>query len=166
MRLSEVNAMDERAAALEFRRCCGSFRWATRMAQARPFASAEEMSAAADTAWWTLGRPDWLEAFAAHPQIGTSAPVSDWSAAEQSGLAGAADRTRRRLAEANRDYHARFGYIFIVCATGKSADEMLDTLEQRLRNDPDHELRIAAEEQRKITQLRLTKMLGTRTDHP
>ena len=136
------------------------------MAQGRPFASVEEIAAAADTAWWALGRPDWLEAFAAHPQIGGSAPASAWSAAEQAGVAGAAERTRHRLAEANREYQARFGYIFIVCATGKSADEMLDLLEGRLRNDPDHELRVAAEEQRKITQLRLTKLLGTQTDHP
>ena len=166
MRLADLNALDDDAASQEFRRCCGSSRWATRMTQGRPFASVEEMSAAADTAWWALGRPDWLEAFAAHPQIGASAPVSAWSAAEQAGVAGAAERTRGRLAEANREYQSRFGYIFIVCATGKSADEMLDLLEGRLRNDPDHELRIAAEEQRKITQLRLTKLLGTQTDHP
>jgi 2-oxo-4-hydroxy-4-carboxy-5-ureidoimidazoline decarboxylase len=166
MNLEELNALDENAAAQEFLRCCGSSRWATRMAQARPFASADEMSAAADTAWWALARPDWLEAFAAHPQIGSSAPVSAWSAMEQTGVAGAAERTRLRLAEANRDYQTRFGYIFIVCATGKSADEMLDLLEARLRHDPDHELRIAAEEQRKITQLRLTKLLDTSIDHP
>jgi 2-oxo-4-hydroxy-4-carboxy-5-ureidoimidazoline decarboxylase len=166
MLLAQLKALDDDAAAQAFRRCCGSSRWAARMAQARPFASPQEMSAAADTAWWALGRSDWLEAFAAHPQIGTSAPVSAWSATEQAGVAGAAERTRQRLAEANQDYRARFGYIFIVCATGKSADEMLDLLETRLHNDPDHELRAAAEEQRKITQLRLTKLLGPVTDHP
>jgi OHCU decarboxylase len=166
MRLAELNAMNEAAAAQEFRRCCGSSRWAKRMSQARPFASAEEMSAAADTAWWALGRQDWLEAFAAHPQIGSSAPVSAWSAAEQAGMAEAAGRTRDRLAEANRVYQTRFGYIFIVCATGKSAVEMLDLLEARLHHDPDHELRVAAQEQRKITQLRLTKLLATHTNHP
>jgi 2-oxo-4-hydroxy-4-carboxy-5-ureidoimidazoline decarboxylase len=166
MRLADLNALDADAAADEFRRCCGSSRWAARMVKDRPFASVEEMAAAADTAWWALGRADWLEAFAAHPQIGASAPASAWSAAEQAGVAGAAERVRRRLAEANTEYQGRFGYIFIVCATGKCAAEMLDLLEARLRNDSDHELRVAAEEQRKITQLRLTKLLGIETDHP
>src|SRR4051812_47348859 len=179
MRLADLNALEEEAAVHEFQRCCGSSRWARRMAEARPFASLEEMGAAADTVWWALGRPDWLEAFAAHPQIGASpagpsdsggasasAALNAWSAGEQAGVSGATQRTRQRFVEANRNYQARFGYIFIVCATGKTADEMLDLLETRLLNDPDHELRIAAEEQRKITQLRLAKLLGHTADTP
>jgi 2-oxo-4-hydroxy-4-carboxy-5-ureidoimidazoline decarboxylase len=172
MRFADLNALDDSAAARAFLRCCGSSRWAQRMAAARPFANAGAVAATADAIWWALDRPDWLEAFAAHPQIGGDAaggtdsaggagashPAS-WSEEEQAGAAAMALETRRRLAEANRDYHGRFGYIFIVCATGKTGDEMLALLEVRLRHDPDEELRISADEQRKITQLRLDKLL-------
>ena len=146
------------------------------MAAARPFASAEAMAASADAIWWALDRPDWLEAFAAHPEIGPAALTGERPVASAATPPGrtrnrpaspaAAEQTRRRLAEANRDYQARFGYIFIVCATGKTADEMLALLERRLRHDPDDELRVAAEEQRKITRLRLAKLLEQEPDTP
>jgi OHCU decarboxylase len=179
MRLGDLNALDDDAAARAFLRCCGSPAWARRMADARPFASAEAMAVKADGVWWALGRPDWLEAFAAHPEIGAGAAGSDkvggtvpageagtsaWSDEEQAGVALAAEQTRGRLAGANRDYRVRFGYIFIVCAAGKTADEMLALLEVRLRHDPGEELRIAADEQRKITQLRLAKLLEEEPD--
>jgi 2-oxo-4-hydroxy-4-carboxy-5-ureidoimidazoline decarboxylase len=161
--LDELNALDAPAAARELRRCCGSTRWADRMTAARPFDSAEAMAATADAVWWSLDRADWLEAFAAHPPIGEiglgGSHESRWPAREQAGVASAPAGVRERLAAANREYDARFGYIFIVCATGKSADEMLAMLERRLTNDPEAELRIAAEEQRKITQLRLSNLL-------
>jgi OHCU decarboxylase len=172
MRLADLNALDDRDAARALLRCCGSSRWAQRMAAARPFASAGAIAASADAVWWALGRADWLEAFAAHPPIGAGgaggpdrtgdpgAPrPASWSDEEQAGAAALAVQTRRRLAEANRQYQARFGYIFIVCAMGKTGDEMLALLEARLSHDPDEELRISAEEQRKITQLRLNKLL-------
>jgi OHCU decarboxylase len=148
------------------------------MTAARPFDSAEAMAATADAVWWSLDRADWLEAFAAHPRIGeigaggsggsrgsggsgglSASHESGWATREQAGVTSAPASVRERLAAANREYDARFGYIFIVCATGKSADEMLAMLDQRLTNDPEAELRIAAEEQRKITQLRLSKLL-------
>lgn len=133
------------------------------MAAARPFRSLQEIGAQADNIWLALDRADWLEAFAAHPQIGAGraggAGPAGWSDAEQAGVADAAAQTKRRLADGNRDYERRFGYIFIVCATGKSAGEMLALLEARLRHDADQELPIAAEEQRHITQLRLKKLL-------
>jgi 2-oxo-4-hydroxy-4-carboxy-5-ureidoimidazoline decarboxylase len=164
--LDELNALDAPAAARELRRCCGSRRWVDRMTAARPFDSAEAMAATADAVWWSLDRADWLEAFAAHPRIGeigsgglSGSHESGWAAREQAGVASAPASVHERLAAANREHDARFGYIFIVCATGKSADEMLAMLEQRLTNDPEAELRIAAEEQRKITQLRLSKLL-------
>ena len=137
------------------------------MAAARPFAGVDAMSRTAESLWESLDRPDWLEAFAAHPKIGDSGPGRSggsggpgWSDQEQDGVVGAAEQTRRRLAEANRDYEARFGYIFIVCATGRTAAEMLALLEARLRHDAGEELRIAAEEQRQITRLRLRKLIA------
>ena len=138
------------------------------MAAARPFAGAEAMAGTADALWSALEPVDWLEAFAAHPRIGETgagrAGGAGWAQAEQSGVADAAGPTKRRLANANRDYEARFGYIFIVCATGKTADEMLALLEVRLRHDASGELGIAAEEQRKITRLRLNKLLEQEPD--
>jgi 2-oxo-4-hydroxy-4-carboxy-5-ureidoimidazoline decarboxylase len=164
MRLDDLNAMDAAGAERALLLCCGSTRWAGRMAASRPFTSAAALAEAADRAFETLERTDWLEAFAVHPKIGASGAgrsggVEGWSADEQALVAQSADATRQRLADANRDYEARFGYIFIVCATGRSADEMLGLLEGRLGNDRESELRIAAGEQRKITALRLTKLL-------
>jgi OHCU decarboxylase len=135
------------------------------MAAARPFANAEAMDAAADEIWGALDRADWLDAFAAHPKIGERRGTGrGWSDAEQAAAAGAGHETMRRLADANRDYEARFGYIFIVCATGKTADQMLSLLEARLRHDAAGELLIAAEEQRKITRLRLRKLIEEEPD--
>ena len=147
-------------------RCCGSVAWARRMAEARPFGDAAAVFAAADRTWWELGPDAWLEAFRAHPRIGERDAATShgsearaWSAREQAGVAGAAPEVRAALAEGNRAYEARFGHIFIVCATGKRADEMLALLTARLANDPAAELRVAAEEQRKITRLRLERLL-------
>jgi 2-oxo-4-hydroxy-4-carboxy-5-ureidoimidazoline decarboxylase len=156
--LEELNALDAASAARELLRCSGSTAWAARMSAARPFASAEAMGASADHIWSELTGADWREAFAAHPRIGGSGE-GGWSASEQSRVATASAATLERLAAKNRDYHARFGYIFIVCATGKSADEMLAMLEQRLTNDPETEIGIAAVQQRQITRLRLDKLL-------
>jgi hydroxyisourate hydrolase len=176
MELRDLNALGDEVAAREFRRCCGSSRWAQAMAAARPFASSDAMMAAADSIWIGLDRGDWLEAFAAHPPIGSNSgsggsdrPGGDstggdavWSAAEQAGVSSASADLLARLAEANSEYEARFGFIFIVCATGKSADEMLGLLQRRLDNDPAIEVRIAADEQRKITRVRLDKLLDAR----
>ena len=138
------------------------------MAAARPFADAGSVAVAGDVIWSALEPADWLEAFAAHPKIGAARAGepgrTGWSDQEQAGVAGAAEETRRRLADANRDYEARFGYIFIVCATGKTADEMLSLLGARLRHDADAELRVAAEEQRTITRLRLNKLIEQEPD--
>ncbi|MGH9818140.1 MAG: 2-oxo-4-hydroxy-4-carboxy-5-ureidoimidazoline decarboxylase, partial [Candidatus Acidiferrales bacterium] len=132
--------------------------------QRRPFEDAADLLAAAAVIWNELAPEDWLEAFSKHPQIGEkpqqeSARERAWSEEEQAASA-ASERTHAALAEANTDYQQRFGYIFIVCATGKTAEETLANLRQRLQNDPDTELRVAADEQRKITVLRLKKLLG------
>ena len=172
MRLADLNSLDEGAAVDALLRCCGSTRWAGEMADARPFADAGALAAAGDAVWASLAPADWLEAFAAHPRIGETrvaggaggsgeSGASDWSQQEQAGVAAAAEATRRRLADANRLYEARFGYIFIVCATGRTAAAMLDLLERRLRHEPGVELGVAAEEQRKIIRLRLARLIGT-----
>ncbi len=147
-----VNTMLDDA---ELRRVCGSSEWVRRMMAARPLDNA---FTAAEAIWSTLGRDDCLEAFAAHPRIGATKATA-WSAQEQSGAAAAPAETMRALAEANVEYERRFGHIYIVCATGRSADEMLQMARQRLNNDPHIELRVAAGEQRKIMQLRLMKLV-------
>jgi OHCU decarboxylase len=139
------------------------------MAQLRPFEDGAALLRQADRVWWSLGEPDRLEAFAAHPRIGgkkaavdTGERAASWSAGEQAGVNGAADGVRERLATANEEYFDRFGFTYIVCATGKSAEEMLALLEQRLSNTREAELRTAAEEQAAITRIRLNKWLEGR----
>ena len=136
------------------------------MTAARPFANVDELLTKADSIWWSLSSEDWLEAFRAHPKIGEkkaaaaqSEEALQWSAQEQSGVNDAAATTMAALAAGNRDYEQRFGFIFIVCATGKSSEEMLAILQARLQNDAETEIAVAAEEQRKITRLRLEKLL-------
>lgn len=138
------------------------------MVSARPYKSLDELVAAADRVWWSLSSQEWLEAFHSHPKIGekkaaaaTTAEAQQWSEAEQAGVRNAAHETLGALAELNQTYEAKFGYIFIVCASGKSSEEMLAILRERLENSPDDELRIAAAEQAKITELRLRKLLDT-----
>jgi 2-oxo-4-hydroxy-4-carboxy-5-ureidoimidazoline decarboxylase len=159
MTLDELNRLPSPRAVHEFTRCCGSSRWASAMAVARPFARFDEMVQKGDEIWESLGKTDWLEAFAAHPRLGDLRRASGWSAAEQSGMQSADDKTKERLASLNQLYQRRFGYMFIVCATGRSPAEMLALLEARISNGPNAELRIAADEQRKITGLRLAKLV-------
>jgi OHCU decarboxylase len=145
--------------------CCGSARWASSVALRRPYANAEELYKAADAIWWDLERADWLEAFSHHPQIGDkpasgSESARRWAAGEQAGARAASEDVKARMARANRAYFEKFGYIYIVCATGKSAEAMLVILNQRLQNDPPSELSTAAEQQRLITRIRLDKLLA------
>lgn len=138
------------------------------MVAERPFTSLAELVEKADQIWWSLEPRDWLEAFHSHPKIGekkAAAATSDqskrWSEAEQAGVSSAALETLEALSDLNRKYEEQFGYIFIVCATGKSSEEMLAILRQRLGNNSDEELRNAAAEQTKITQLRLKKLIDS-----
>lgn len=169
--LDRLNKLPASEAESSLLACGGAARWARAMAARRPFQSEDELFATAESLWRELDRADWLEAFSRHPRIGEKKPAAPdaatppaasgkWSAQEQSGVQGASSSVVTRLAEGNRAYQDRFGYIFIVCATGKTADEMLALLDQRLQNDPIAELPIAAEEQRKIMHLRLRKLLG------
>jgi 2-oxo-4-hydroxy-4-carboxy-5-ureidoimidazoline decarboxylase len=163
--IAALNALPAIDATYAFSRCCGTRRWAEAMAVRRPFASADELFQTADNIWNVLLPAEWLEAFAAHPRIGDVealrkkfASTAAWCDGEQSGVAGAGEAVLQALAAGNRAYEDRFGYIFIVCATGKSAAEMLAILNARLSNDPDTELRVAAAEQAKITRLRMEKL--------
>ena len=147
--------------------CCGSKSWAQLLAGRRPITSESSLLAASDHIWRGLGSSDWLEAFHAHPRIGessTQVPVGpqsqSWSRQEQGQVTTVNQTVKTELAEANRAFEQRFGHIFIVCATGKSASEILAILRRRMQNDGNTELREAADEQRQITQLRLKKWLG------
>lgn len=148
-------------------KCCGSKRWANTMIARRPFATVEDLTRTANDVWWSLNQDDWLEAFRSHPKIGekkaaetVSTQSQQWSGQEQSGMRDAHVDTVDSLAQLNREYEAKFGFIFIVCATGKSAGEMLALLRQRIQNAPEAELPIAAAEQAKITELRLKKLIN------
>ena len=165
-KLASLNSLPANEAQSELLKCCGSKRWAEQMSDERSFPSPEDLIAKADRVWWSLEPGDWLEAFLSHPKIGekkAAAAVSDeskrWSEAEQAGVSGAATETMQALAELNQKYEDKFGYIFIVCASGKTSEEMLAILRSRLENESDEELRIAAAEQAKITRLRLQKLV-------
>jgi allantoicase len=167
--LDWLNQLSSTEAINEFLKCCGSRSWATQMTERRPFNNFEHLSAEASKCWWNLKGDDWLEAFRSHPKIGEkkaaeAETVSDqsrvWSGQEQSRLANASEKVLSELATLNEQYEKKFGFIFIVCASGKSSDEMLAILKTRLSNHQTAELPIAANEQEKITQLRLKKLIS------
>lgn len=165
MTLAEFNSLPAAEAESALMDCCGSARWAAGVAARRPFADLEALRKAADSVWWNLKREDWLEAFSHHPQIGAkpaagSESARKWAEGEQSGTRSASGDVMERLARANRAYFEKFGYIYIVCATGKTAEGMLAILNQRLQNDAPSEISIAAEQQRLITHIRLDKLLA------
>ena len=166
MTLAELNALPRYRAEEEFLKCCGSPAWARSMARRRPFASFDRILQAASEIWPRLDPADWKQAFRAHPRIGqrqqspcASSLAQAWSAQEQAGMSRAPVAVANALEEANQEYLAKFGYIFIVCATGKTAEEMLDLMRLRLNNSPEEEIRVASQEQDKITLLRLRKLL-------
>ncbi len=165
MTLAEFNALPSVEAESALMDCCGSARWAASVASRRPYPTVEALCKAADSVWWKLDRADWLEAFSHHPQIGDksasgSESARQWAASEQAGARVATDDVKARLARANRAYFEKFGYIYIVCAAGKTAEGMLAILNQRLQNDLASEISIAAEQQRLITRIRLDKLLA------
>jgi OHCU decarboxylase len=168
--LEGLNSLEPTAAETELLKCCGSNNWARRLVSERPFVSLSKLLDSAEEIWWSLEPRDWREAFHSHPKIGEKKAAAAvavesqrWSEDEQSGIRDSAQRTMEDLAKLNREYQEKFGYIFIVCASGKSSEEMLAILRQRLGNDAEEELRIAAAEQAKITQLRLRKLLDDRS---
>ncbi len=163
--LERWNSLDSKLAANEILPCCGSRSWAAELTARRPIADEDHLLIASDAVWFGLPTEAWQEAFDSHPRIGqqqakkaTDASLA-WSAAEQSAAITADARAELALEEGNRRYEARFGRIFIVCASGKSSEEILALLEARMANDPITELHAAAEQQRQITQLRLQRWL-------
>lgn len=167
MTLAELNTLPPQVRAEALNRCCGATNWVSAMSAAFPLPDQEALFSAAHTIWNNLTEADWREAFTHHPKIGDVsalrekfASTSTWAAGEQGAVKHASEATLAALAAGNARYEQKFGYIFIVCATGKTADEMVALLEARLPNSPEVEIRIAAGEQAKITQLRLEKLLS------
>jgi allantoicase len=165
--LNRLNEASRDDASAELLKCCGSRRWAARLADLRPFASHLDLLSAADQVFSKLDDGDWLEAFAAHPRIGDRAAIASrfgetrsWAEGEQAGALVAPDAVLDELARGNQAYEERFGHVFLICATGQSAFRMLASLRDRLANPPDIELQIAADEQRRISRLRLEKLLA------
>ena len=169
--LKWLNSLSAAEAVEQLLQCCGSQQWASQMAERRPFQTIESAIETAGEIWWSLDRNDWLEAFRSHPKIGEKTPgekraaepitakARGWSDEEQAGVTTASDETIDALTTLNRAYEEKFGYIFIICATGKSSDEMLAALRERIQHDATAELPIAAAEQNRITALRLKKLL-------
>jgi OHCU decarboxylase len=163
--LETFNRSSSEVAAAALLSCCASRRWAHALVAARPFATGEALFFAADQVWATMQEADWMEAFRAHPRIGERKPAEataqskTWSSQEQAQVHAAQATILSELAEGNRAYEQNFGFTYIVCSTGKSAEEMLIILKRRLASDRTTELREAAEQQRQITQIRLRKWL-------
>lgn len=168
MTIQELNSLTIQDAEAAFSKCCGARNWVRRMVNARPFVNLESLIAMANSVWEACNIYDGAEAFMHHPQIGGTAELaqkfastSEWASGEQASVNQATTEVLQALADGNVAYKKKFGYIFIVCATGKSAAEMLDLLNARLPNTEDDEIRIAMAEQMKITIIRLEKLLTT-----
>ena len=164
--LTWLNQLSAAEARDELSKCCGAQRWAEAVERGRPYENIDQLITQANEAWWALDASGWLEAFRSHPKIGekkaagsVSKQAASWSEQEQQGVQHVQRETSEQLAALNDAYEKKFGFIFIVCATGKSTNEILALLEQRLANEPASELHIAAGEQARITELRLQKLL-------
>ncbi|MEM6364787.1 MAG: 2-oxo-4-hydroxy-4-carboxy-5-ureidoimidazoline decarboxylase [Planctomycetota bacterium] len=165
MTLEAFDALSTTEAREAMQACCGSQRWCDAMINHRPFSELSIVHQRADQVFGTLRESDWLEAFAAHPKLGDLQSLkmkyagnAQWSGGEQAGVTEADESVLEDLAVANDDYFGKFGFIFILCASGKSADQMLAAIQTRLPNQRDTEIEIAAAEQTKITHLRIDKL--------
>ena len=166
MTIESLNSLIYSEANEQFELCCGAANWVIKMNQNRPFQNKDDLYQKSESIWFSLSSKDWLEAFTHHPKIGNIESLrkkfhntKSISENEQSGVNDAAESTLKNLAESNQLYEDKFGFIFIVCATGKSADEMLTLIKIRLNNNVNAEMLNAAKEQNKITQLRLKTLL-------
>ena len=166
MTLESLNALTFSDANEQFETCCGAANWVEKMNQNRPFQNKDDLYQKAESIWYSLSSKDWLEAFTHHPKIGNIDSLrkkfhntKSISTNEQSGVNDAVESTLEDLAESNQLYQDKFGFIFMICATGKSAAEMLALIKIRLTNNANAEMLNAAKEQNKITQLRLEKLL-------
>jgi 2-oxo-4-hydroxy-4-carboxy-5-ureidoimidazoline decarboxylase len=166
MTLHEFNILPKQQLIEELTKCCGSPAWVNKMLPFIPADDMVELLEDAEEQWYACREEDWKEAFAHHPKIGDIeslkmkfASTAQWASDEQSAVSNASEQTIKALAEGNRLYEEKFGYIFIVYATGRSAEEILTALQTRLQNNPEVEIEIAADEQNKITKLRIEKLL-------
>ena len=158
-----LDSRGESAARAALLKCCSSVDWAARVLAGRPFGSGPRLLDLVDEAWEQRSETDLDQAMAGHPRLGerpSATPESEWASEEQHGEALAVEATLAALRDANREYEAKFGHVFLLCATGKSAEEMLAACRSRLANDAATERTIAAAEQHQITLLRLRKLVG------
>ncbi|MEO5969202.1 MAG: 2-oxo-4-hydroxy-4-carboxy-5-ureidoimidazoline decarboxylase [Bdellovibrionia bacterium] len=167
MTLDKLNTLTPNEAEAAFSKCCGSSKWVAQMISSRPFSNKEKLLETATKIWNSLAHSDWLEAFSHHPRIGKIedleakfSTTQAWATEEQKGVQGAPQNIIQNLARENLNYENLFGHVFLVCATGKTAEEMLSLLRIRIKNPPSAELNIAAQEQNKITHIRLEKLLS------
>ena len=167
MSIEELNNLSAEKTIEELFKCCGSTMWATKLATNKPFKNTQQLLEISDKIWMDCSKPDGLEAFTHHPKIGDVktlekkfASTKEWAGKEQAGVDLATHATLKKLAEGNQTYENKFGFIFIVCATGKTANQMLVLLNARLPNNPETEFKIAMQEQNKITHIRLEKLLS------
>ena len=166
-RISRVNSWSDEAAKAAFYQCCASTVWAQGLVEKRPFHSEEELLNTAEALWAKCALPDFLEAFSHHPRIGGNIQslrekyksTAAWASQEQKGVQGASEEVLEALSSGNTEYEKKFGFVFLICATGRSASEMLDALQKRIVNSKTQEIENAKNEQAKITQIRLKKML-------
>lgn len=157
--LIELNNLDQKEAEHLLFQCCSSKKWTQKLVLKRPFSNIHEMLNQANQIWFSLDKEDWLEAFSHHPAIGGK-PNSKWSKEEQSGVDTASNEILKEFQNENIRYQKKFGYIFLICATGKSVQEMLQALQIRINNNSDIELKNAVQEQAQITKIRLLKLLN------
>ncbi len=167
MTLKEFNNQNLQKVREDLFKCCGCTSWLDKLMEHFPFQSIEDLKISSDKAWHTCTKQDWLEAFSHHPKIGEKpgekknlSSTKEWAAQEQSGVKTAAQTVLDDLLLQNKKYEEKFGYIYIVSATGKTAEEMLVIIKERMNNDPEKELHIAAGEQNKITHLRIDKIFA------
>ena len=167
MTLQELNNLRQDQFRMEISKCCGSSNWVDYMTEKLPFASEKKLLSEAESVWQNCMKEDWIEAFSYHPKIGDIenlekkfASTSKWAEQEQGEMDNSNKEIVQQFARLNQQYENRYGYIFIVFATGKSAQEMMELLENRINNNPEDEIKIAAAEQNKITKLRLQKLLS------
>jgi OHCU decarboxylase len=158
--LARFNGLSSEEAERQLYACCASSAWASRVVARRPFAEIDLLLQSADEEWLELGPPAWLQALEGHPRIGERGGHSPASSErEQRGVRTATEETLTAMAEENRRYEARFGHVFLISASGRSGDEILAAMRQRMNNSAEAEVRVAAEEHRKITRLRLERLL-------
>ncbi|PNG17041.1 2-oxo-4-hydroxy-4-carboxy-5-ureidoimidazoline decarboxylase [Streptomyces cahuitamycinicus] len=157
--LTRFNTLEEHAAYTALREACASTTWAKRLLADRPYATCEDLYAASDAAMAELTAEDLDEAMAGHPPIGRPKPGDPASAREQSGMAGASDALKAEMLELNLAYQERFGHVFLICATGRTGEQMRDALRERIGNPPERERAIVRTELGKINRIRLARLV-------